>query len=589
MRQRGQILVLTLVVVGLVLINSVFVISNSLLSFENSGYSLNKIKALNLAEAAVDKALVSLNATAGAYVGETNTAFGGGVFDINITTINNTKTIQATGYIPNKTNPKSKKIIIINAGKGNGVAFNYGLQVGEGGLVMQNNSEVENGGSVYSNGNVTMQNNSKIYGDLIIAGGVQPNPDQQTDCSGINCSDFIFGKVVSGNSQLDAAQSFKPSANLSNYSLSKVELKLKKVGNPPDIPVRILGDLNGKPNKNNVIATSTIPASLLLVSYSFIPAAFSSPPTLVANTTYWILLDTSANSSNYYSWQQDSSQPYFSGNAAWSPNWQSSNPTWNNLLSDFSFKTYMGGVATSVTGSNGAQVLGNVKANSIIDLTVGKDVYYQAISNSTAAAYHPNSSDPGPSVMPVSDSLINQWKSEAEGFGVFNGDITSCPSGSWGPGKFVGNVTFSSCSFKAKSPIWITGTLTLNNSNNITLDNSYQSDSGIIVVDSPISIGNGNVVKGTGTGNSEIIVVSTLTSHTSDAITVNNTGNQVVLYAGNGIINIGNTNNFEQLTAWKLTLSNGSKVDYNSGFSSLFFTSGPSGAYSLIKGTYQFR
>ena len=70
-----------------------------------------------------------------------------------------------------------------------------------------------------------MANNTRITGDAYVAGGTTVGTDQESDCSGLNCTDFIFGKSVGGNNQLDPAQSFI--AGSSNY-LNKVSLKLKK-------------------------------------------------------------------------------------------------------------------------------------------------------------------------------------------------------------------------------------------------------------------------------------------------------------------------------------------------------------------------
>ncbi|MDP3762855.1 MAG: hypothetical protein Q8Q97_02175, partial [bacterium] len=51
---------------------------------------------------------------------------------------------------------------------GTGASFNYGVQIGNGGLVMENNSQVN--GSVYSNGNVVGNNNPAITGDAFLVG-----------------------------------------------------------------------------------------------------------------------------------------------------------------------------------------------------------------------------------------------------------------------------------------------------------------------------------------------------------------------------------------------------------------------------------
>lgn len=49
----------------------------------------------------------------------------------------------------------------------NGASFFYGIQVGQGGFLMENNSVIN--GSVYSGGNIVMRNNSRINGDAFVA------------------------------------------------------------------------------------------------------------------------------------------------------------------------------------------------------------------------------------------------------------------------------------------------------------------------------------------------------------------------------------------------------------------------------------
>lgn len=49
-----------------------------------------------------------------------------------------------------------------------GVGFVYGMQVGEGGVALENSAKVR--GNLYSNGPVTGQNNNIVYGDVVSAG-----------------------------------------------------------------------------------------------------------------------------------------------------------------------------------------------------------------------------------------------------------------------------------------------------------------------------------------------------------------------------------------------------------------------------------
>jgi hypothetical protein len=161
-----------------------------------------------------------------------------------------------------------------------------------------------------------------------------------------------------------------------------------------------------------------------------------------------------------------------------------------------------------------------------------------------------------------------------------------------GPGKYVGNVTFTNnCIVKIVDPVWITGNLSLSNGVTFNLNSSYGSASGLIIVDGRTTLANTVRIRGSGSDGSYLMLLSTYDSRTNGitAIDVANSGNEGILYAGTGIINIANTNHLEELTAWKIILGNGVTIDYDSGLSSTLFSSGPSGAYSLIKGTYQLK
>ncbi|MCL5783884.1 MAG: hypothetical protein M1142_00815 [Patescibacteria group bacterium] len=587
--QRGQMVILALVVVGIVLLNTLVVISGSQLFFQNTNYSLETIQALNLAEAGVDKAVASLNATGGSYIGETETALGPGTFSVKVTTPNSsTKFIEATGYIPSKAKAKASRTVKISVSKGVGASFNYGVQVGEGGLIMGNSNDIK--GSIYSNGNISGGNSNEIDGDAWVAGGVQPTPDQQTDCADLSCSDFIFGTNVAGQNVLDVAQSFRLTTT---SALNKVSLKIKKFGNPQDIILRILADQSGTPNKTQVLATGTLPASLVTSDYGWVDVAFSAIPNLAADTPYWIMLDTSFDSNNYWAWQNDTLQSYTRGNPAWSSNWNAGNPVWNSVNGDLSFKTYIGGSPTSIVGNIGFIVTGNVHANTISGLTIQKDAYYQSISSSTVNGHsYPGSPDPPPKVMPISDANITSWQNQAQQEGIISSaGISSCVS-TLGPGKVIGDVSFGNCGIVTlKSPLWITGDLNLTNSNTLKLDSSYGASSGIIVVDGTTTMGNGNKLLGSGTNGSVFMLLSTYDSRTSGipAISVNNSGNTGVMYAGKGEINVQNSNSFTELTAWRIRLINSVKIDYETGLAGLFFSAGPSGSFSIVPGTYQLK
>ena len=69
---------------------------------------------------------------------------------------------------------------------------------------------------------------------------------------------------------------------------------------------------------------------------------------------------------------------------------------------------------------------------------------------------------------------------------------------------------------------------------------------------------------------------------TETAISVAQSANgDVLVYAGSGLINIGNNIDLREVTAYQIEVSNGSSITYESGLASLLFTSGPGGGYVI--------
>lgn len=162
---RGQILVVALVVTTVMFILSVALISIASTEYLASNASYKKTQALNLAEAGVEKAIRELNQDFN-YTGTEDTpiALDTGEFEIAIEGSGSIRTITSTGYVPDKTNYKQKKIVKMSLLiSSETISFYYALQVGTDGIEMENNSVIN--GNAYSNGNITGQNNSQINGD----------------------------------------------------------------------------------------------------------------------------------------------------------------------------------------------------------------------------------------------------------------------------------------------------------------------------------------------------------------------------------------------------------------------------------------
>lgn len=593
-KESGQILILVFVALGVVLFTVLFVIAGSQVYYQNSQYSYNAESALTIAEAGADKALASLNATAGSFNPnpDDEVTLGEGTFSIKITPKSaTTKIIEATGFIPNKANPKAKRVVKVEASKGIGFSFNYGIQVGEGGLDIAKDSTIN--GSVYSNGNITMAQNTKITGDAWVAGGTAPVADQQSDCTlGGICQDYIFGKTVSGQNRQDVAQSFK---SAQTKVINKVSLRLKKTGSPSNPTVRILSNSGSIPNKSPVLTSGVLSADTVTTQYGFAEVGLSPAYTLNANTTYWIMIHAnSLDNSNYWYWQNDQSKLYGDGEPKWSSNWQAASPVWTAINpGDLDFKTYMGGVATSITGASGVTIQGDAHANTLNTLTISKGAYYQTSSSITADSYYPGSADPPVQTFPISQANIDDWKTQATTLPnqTYTGDISTCQT-TLAAGKYVGSITIpASCTTTVGSPIWVTQDLHLLQGATIKLDPNFGAASGTFMVDNFISFDKDDSILGTGTAGSYLLLISNFNSKDDPqarvAIDVAKEGNNGILYSNLGSIHIAKENHLTSVTGWKLSIDKEMQINYDQGLAGTFFSSGPSGSYSLIKGTYQ--
>ncbi len=606
--QSGYILVLALIVLTLVLINSLVLISRALNFSQSSKYSLESVQAINLAEAGIDKAVATLNKTAGSYTGETDVSLGDGTYTIKVIPVDSTTSIvESTGYVPNSTNPKSKRTISIKVAKGDGLSFNYGILAGQGGFSISGGSRVN--GSVFSNGDINMSGGGIITGNASVAGGTQPTSDQNTDCVSPNCTDFIFGRNVSGNNQLDVAQSFRPNT-ASAQVINQVKLKLKKFGtNHQPVTVRILGDNNNKPDKNVTKASGLLQPNLVTSQYSFVDVSFSTTNTLTPGTRYWIVLDTNSDATNYWAWSLDSLGSYNNGSPAWSANWQQNpNPTWTNFSGDLGFQTFMGGQITSITGIGSSSIQGSAHANTLSGnnpsaLVIGQDAYYQTQSgitvhgaNCTNNSYcHPNSTDPQPVDMPISQGNIDEWQEQASQAPPYNGNLTiqwPCTP-SLEKRKYNGNVTVQGgCTIQIDSPVWITGNFTVTGGSTVKLKSSYGETSGMIIVDGKVDLGGGSRLQGSGNPLSYLTVLSKYASPGGDsdpAIVLNGGNSSSIAYAANGVISLTGGTHIREATAKRIVMTSGATLTYETGVANPFFTSGPSGAYAAIKGSYQIK
>ena len=599
--QKGAIFALALIALTAILVITVVIVTNSYTYKQSSRYSLDNLEATTLAEAGIDKAVASLNKSGGSYSGEQEEFLGAGSYSVTVTDIDqNTKKVESTGYIPSKSDPKLKSTATVMMQKGAGIAFSYGIQAGDGGFDISGGSRVN--GSVYSNNDINISGGGVITGDAYVAAGTSPTADIQKQCEMPNCDDYIFGKSVNGENRLDVAQSFRPSTT---SSINKVSLRLKKVGTPTNINVRIMTDNGGKPSKTS-LALGTLAANLVTTQYSYVDIGFTTNPTLNSNTTYWIMLDTASDNANYWVWSRDTLGTYTQGSPSFSPNWGAGNPSWTAISGDLDFKTYMGGDLNRISGVESGYINGSAYANTLIGdnpsaLIIGQHAYYQTQNsimahgqncNSQSNTYcHPGSTDPPPLNFPISQANIDEWKDMADDV-VQNGDyVIQWPCNTTlQKKKYVGNVTVQGgCNIQIESPVWITGNLNVTGGSTVRLNSSYGPASGVVVSDGAITLNGGSKFLGSGQAGSYLTAISTYNSQINSAVTVSGGNSSSIVFAPYGIIDLQGGTNLREATAWKIRLTGGAIVTYETGVANPFFSSGPQGSFSVVSGTYQLK
>lgn len=168
-RNRGYVLLLALIFLGIFSTAATAYLSSITASARSARFAVANAQALALAEAGVDQAAYQLNQNL-SYTGEANTPLGAGVFTVTVSNVDsNTKLVTSTGYVPNGASPVATKIIKANIGLGNSVvSFHYGIQSGNGGFVLTQSSTIT--GNVFSGGSVIGSGGNMVYGDVVSSG-----------------------------------------------------------------------------------------------------------------------------------------------------------------------------------------------------------------------------------------------------------------------------------------------------------------------------------------------------------------------------------------------------------------------------------
>ncbi|HWC57512.1 MAG TPA: choice-of-anchor R domain-containing protein [Candidatus Paceibacterota bacterium] len=493
---------------------------------------------------------------------------------------NGDKEIQSLGDAEDR-----DRTVALTVSQGAGVSFNYGVQVGQGGLVLTGSSGIN--GNVYANGSIQGTSSSFITGSAVAANSAPLAADQSNSTGAI--TDIPFGNA---NATQDIAESFTVSTA---SPLNKVQLYLKKVGSPSNATVYIVADSGGVPG-TTTLAQATLSASLVGTSYGWVDALFTTTPTLQTGVTYWLVVDASTASSKYYVIGANTGG-YATGTGKigqYKGTWNGMNPS--NL--DIYFNLYTGGQIGQIFGSSGSQWnqfrvgtggTGSADAQ-VVNYTNATGTIYCQTGTGNNKACTTSQSVPTAQPWPISESNVASWEDEAAAGTVVNGNVslTGVSHQSIGPEKIVGNLSVgNSAVLTVTGTLWVTGNLTVDGAGAVHLSSAYGGTSGVIVVDGTVTIAGSSPVTGSGTNGSYIMIVSLSDCPTSsscsgsDAINISGAAGAVVLVAQNGTIAFSGSASARQATGYSISLSGSTTVTYDSGLANMNFSSGPSGSWNI--------
>ena len=474
--------------------------------------------------------------------------------------------------------------VSVSLTEGSGVSFNYGVQVGQGGIDLQGSSGIN--GNVYANGPITGESSSFITGTAISANSPSFIADQSNG-TGVPANNIVFGNE---NGTQDIAQSFKVSTE---SPLNKIQLYIKKTSTPNNATVKIVNDANGNPG-TTIFASGTLSASTITTSYGWINVTFSSNPLLGVGTTYWLVVDGGTSSTKYYTIGA-SSGGYSNGIAKIGQ----VGGTWNNTTPsglDYYFSIYLGGFTGLIAGSSGSQWnqlnIGSSSSDSAQAHTVNYTeatgpIYCQTGTGNNKSCTFQN--DPVYIGFPISEANITQWKNDADAGGIINGDynVSGSNTAYLGPKKITGNLNISgSGKLYLTGTVWVQGNVIVSGSAKIILDlSTYGHSSGLLVTDGWLNLGGSGQLNGTGQDGSYILFVTTSNCDASfcaqNAIDISGSAGSVILNAQNGTIKFTGSASAKEATAYKMYLSGSAIVNYESGLANINFLSGPSGGFNI--------
>jgi len=166
---QGSIALISLVYLAVFAVLATALVQHSLSYRAWQKNELVRTQAFYIAEGALAYAVHALNEDPN-YAGESHTALGAGGFSITITPVDSvTKDVEVVAYVGDEETPLGQRVLEAQVGITSAVvSFNYAMQAGAGGFVLNNSSQII--GNVFSAGPVIGNNGNDIDGDVVSAG-----------------------------------------------------------------------------------------------------------------------------------------------------------------------------------------------------------------------------------------------------------------------------------------------------------------------------------------------------------------------------------------------------------------------------------
>lgn len=535
----------------------------------------------NIADAQTENALYRFNN--GKADAPTDLALNGATATAMVTEVGDEKTLTVQGsHYSNGGQSFFDRYIKAIFKANEGVSFNYGLQVGSGGLQMSGSSYVI--GNVYANGDISGNGGNGWYTTYITGTAISAtlsNPTISIDISSStqNPALYNFGQ---NNTNQDIAQSF--TAATSTF-INEIQILIKKTGTPANATVKLVNNNSGAPG-STVLASGVLNSATVTNTSAYIPVVLGTQVSLNTNTVYWIVIDVASNNANNY-YSASTYTGAFSGNTK-QGRFGTSVANLANTNLDFAMKILVGGDKGSIQNM-GIGTVGNKDAwaNTVTNTIVNGSLYCQTGSGNNKACDNTRQ-DPPTVPYPVSQANIDAWKAAATAGTVIQGNVSVGGAGTrtLGPAKINGNLEVgSSGRLNITGPIYVTGKVTVGGAGKIYVDSSMGTESGVIISDDLIDLNGSGGVYGSGQTGSYIVLNSTKTCSSyaeclsNPSILVTGAAGAVVLNAPEGGVVFSGSASVKAAVAKRMIMSGATSIQYETGLADIHFDSGPSGSW----------